>query len=98
VRNDDNWQEWDFPKLVEALRKWTERNTLQIKDHDNKNDSKFTYRGGKLSGQRDRAFQARQSEVKRVCVYAKVESIDQRIVIRLYKRSTCVSIARVLNI
>jgi hypothetical protein len=69
VRNDDNWQEWDFPKLVEALRKWTERNPLQIKDHDNKNDSKFTYRGGKPSGQRDRAFQARQSEVKRVCVY-----------------------------
>jgi hypothetical protein len=44
VRNDDNWQEWDFPKLVEALRKWTERNPLQIKYHDNKNDSKFTYR------------------------------------------------------
>jgi hypothetical protein len=21
VRNDDNWQEWDFPKLVEALSK-----------------------------------------------------------------------------
>ena len=22
VRLDDNWQEWRFPQLVEALRKW----------------------------------------------------------------------------
>ena len=26
VRTDDNWQEWGFPKLVNALKKWTERN------------------------------------------------------------------------
>ena len=28
VRLDDKWQEWGFPKLVEALSKWTERNPL----------------------------------------------------------------------
>ena len=28
VRTDDNWREWDFPKFVEALRKWTERNYI----------------------------------------------------------------------
>ena len=28
VRLDDMWQEWGFPKLVEALSKWTERNLL----------------------------------------------------------------------
>ena len=26
VRMDDDWQEWKFPQLVEALRKWCERN------------------------------------------------------------------------
>ena len=26
VRTDDNWQEWGFPKLVNALKQWTERN------------------------------------------------------------------------
>ena len=29
VRMDDNWQEWKFPNLVEALRKWTERNPIK---------------------------------------------------------------------
>lgn len=28
VRLDDLWQEWGFPKLVEALSKWTKRNPL----------------------------------------------------------------------
>ena len=26
VRLDDDWQDWGFTQLVEALRKWTERN------------------------------------------------------------------------
>ena len=26
VRTDDNWQDWKFPHLLEALRKWTTRN------------------------------------------------------------------------
>ena len=29
VRIDDDWQEWKFPQLVEALRKWTERNPVK---------------------------------------------------------------------
>ena len=28
VRLDTGWQEWTFPKLVEALREWTIRNPL----------------------------------------------------------------------
>ena len=28
VRNDDNWQEWEFPQLVRALEKWTQRNPI----------------------------------------------------------------------
>ena len=29
VRIDDDWQEWKFPQLVQALRKWTERNPVE---------------------------------------------------------------------
>ena len=28
VRDDDNWKNWIFPDLVEALRRWTERNPI----------------------------------------------------------------------
>ena len=30
VRTDDSWQEWKFPQLVEALRKWTEGNPPKL--------------------------------------------------------------------
>ena len=30
VRLDDYWQEWGFPQLVEALRKWCERNPVPL--------------------------------------------------------------------
>ena len=67
VRNDKDWQEWDFPRLVEALRQWVERNPVSKKD--DKHDSKSGYRGGRSTGYRDRAYHAKQSETKRVCVY-----------------------------
>ena len=28
VRDDEKWKEWTFPELVEALRKWTDRNPI----------------------------------------------------------------------
>ena len=34
VRTDDDWQTWDFPKFVDALHKWTERNPLHVKVND----------------------------------------------------------------
>ena len=36
VRTDDDWRQWNFVKLVEALRKWTERNPVKV--HDKLND------------------------------------------------------------
>ena len=30
VRTDDDWQERDFPRFIEALRKWTERNPIDL--------------------------------------------------------------------
>ena len=29
IRTDDEWREWDFPKLVGASREWTFRNPLR---------------------------------------------------------------------
>ena len=28
VRDDDQWHAWEFPQLVEAIRRWTERNPI----------------------------------------------------------------------
>ena len=30
MRLDDNWQDWGFCELIEARRKWTERNSKII--------------------------------------------------------------------
>ena len=32
VRIDDDWQEWGFPQMTEALRKWCERNPVPPSD------------------------------------------------------------------
>ena len=32
VRLDDDWQQWGFDKLVDALRKWCDRNPVQASD------------------------------------------------------------------
>ena len=39
VRTDDDWQDWDFPKFVTALRKWTERNPVPVKSIDKSQES-----------------------------------------------------------
>ena len=32
VRSDDDWQEWTYVELVEALKKWTEKNLVPSTD------------------------------------------------------------------
>ena len=50
VRTDDEWQMWDFPQLVKALRKWTERNPVpQEKPQDFKFQSSHMKRGKTFS-------------------------------------------------
>ena len=66
VRTDDNWREWSFPKFVEALRKWTERNPIPAESESPEKlpDRKET------PLPRDRSFQAQQKDKRvRVCVY-----------------------------
>ena len=57
VRTDDSWREWNFPKLVDELRKWTERNPIQFKQSD--------------KPWRDKNFQTQQERdgKNRGCVY-----------------------------
>ena len=61
VRTDDNWQEWKFTHLVEALRKWTERNPLPM-DHERSEhfDEKFNHKQPK----RDRIFQSQTARLE----------------------------------
>lgn len=64
VRTDDDWQEWDFPKLLEALRKWTIRNPPKLE----KRYSQERLTLPKLT--KSKAYQASQQEPKRrPCVF-----------------------------
>ena len=86
VRTDDNWREWGFPKFVEALRKWTERNPIPS---EREPPEKLPDRK-KPHFPRDRSFQAQQKEERvRGCVYCEkpdhksvncktVASVDER--------------------
>ena len=39
VRTDDYWQEWHFPKFVDALQKWTERNPIPVRSSERTHES-----------------------------------------------------------
>ena len=61
VRLDDDWQDWGLTQLVEALRKWTERNPKILVAPDKKL-------------KRDKMYHTRENEHKsRVCVYCNKE-------------------------
>ena len=62
VRTDDDWQNWKFPELIEALRKWTERNPLKRDQELDRSNQRWS--------NRSKNFQTRQQEHKsRSCVY-----------------------------
>ena len=66
VRTDDEWQMWDFPQLVEALRKWTERNPVpQEKPQDFKFQSSHVKRGKTFSTRQEE----KEGRAPRECVY-----------------------------
>ena len=57
VRLDDEWQEWGFPQMLEALRKWCDRNPLPSSEQP-------------ILKVRDKLYNSRQEEWKpRPCVY-----------------------------
>ena len=74
VRMDDDWQEWGFSQLIEALRKWCERNPVQ--SSGSKHDDCTNERSSNQQ-RRERIYQVKQREWKpRSCVYC--EMTDHR--------------------
>ena len=62
VRTGDYWQSWKFPQLIEALRKWTERNPLRREQESDKLNQRCL--------NKSKSFQMRQHEQKITsCVY-----------------------------
>ena len=82
VRTDDSWREWNFPKLVDELRKWTERNPIQLKQSD--------------KPWRDKNFQIQQDRDgrNRGCVYCgkqEHKSVDCKTVVTVDDRKKVLS-------
>lgn len=82
VRTDDSWREWNFPKLVDELRKWTERNPIQLKQSD--------------KPWRDKNFQIQQDRDgrNRGCVYCgkqEHKSVDCKTVVSVDDREKVLS-------
>eukprot|EP00795_Rhopilema_esculentum_P001423 gene1423-15844_t len=68
VRTDDSWQNWGFPQLVDALRRWTERNPIPLDDRGA--GPNFTEMNKPRFNKQEKMFQAKQYDFKsRPCVY-----------------------------
>ena len=61
VRRDDNWNNWGFNELIEAIRKWTERNPAE---RFGRPDRPF-----KEQHQSEDIIQTHQNTKTRECVY-----------------------------
>ena len=82
VRTDDSWREWNFPKLVDELRKWTERNPIQSKQS--------------AKPWRDKNFQIQQERDGKIrgCVYCgkqEHKSVDCKTVVTIDDRKKVLS-------
>ena len=84
VRLDEDWQDWGFSQMIEALRKWCERNP--VGPEDQKYKSKLP---------KDKSFQANQGEWKpRPCVYCEStqhKSVDCKTVTSVTERRKVLS-------
>ena len=68
VRDDDYWQDWKFPELVESLRRWTERNPAA----DSRSDRFQRHEGHKWIPNRERVYRTGDQNVQMggaSCVY-----------------------------
>ena len=77
VRTDDNWQDWDFPHLLEALRTWIIRNPPKHHEERQSQDKLPPHKPMKPFLPKNRSYQTRQEEPKgRRCVYC--ESVNHQ--------------------
>ena len=76
VQTDDNWQDWDFLHLLEALRKWTIRNPSKHREERQSQDKLPPHKPMKPFLPKNRSYQTRQEEPqRRPCIYCK--SVNQ---------------------
>ena len=69
VRGQDNWQDWDLPQLVVALKKWRDINTMDNPPVNYKSEQNKP--PPKRSGSRSNLYHAKDGErKKRACVYS----------------------------
>ena len=61
VRRDDNWKSWEFNEMIEAIRKWTERNPTERFE---RSDRQF-----KEQHQIEDIMQTHQNTKTRECIY-----------------------------
>ena len=66
VRTDDDWQEWDFRDLIEALRKWTDRNPISTNNIDQK--LQYNLQDNHPGYRREKLLQTSQMDVRN-CIF-----------------------------
>ena len=66
VRGDTGWQDWDFPRLIVALKKWKDINPLEDSETSRKSPSPKSFRKIKfyhtkaVNGVNEHAFTAKK--------------------------------------
>ena len=89
VRTNDNWQEWGFTQLVNALRRWTERNPISQDERGARTNFRET---SQSTQKREKFFQVRQEWKRRPCIYCEGDdhkSVECNKVIEIAQRKEC---------
>ena len=89
VRTDDTWQEWGFPRLVNALRRWTEQNPISQEERGASTNFWETSQG---SQKREKFFQVRQEWKRRSCIFCEGDdhkSVECKKAIEIAQRREC---------
>ena len=89
VRTDDSWQEWGFPQLVNALRRWTERNPISQEERGLSTNFREANQG---TQKREKFFQVRQEWKRRPCIYCEGDdhkSVECKKVTEITQRREC---------
>ena len=77
VRDDENWKQWNFPDLVDALRRWTERNPVDPNKENQPPRDREKNSGRAVRGARDPLLNTGQNppagDRKVKCVYCSEE-------------------------
>ena len=64
IQTDDNWQEWDSWSLIKAIRNWTDRNPVPLKDKQKLNPT-----------EKQRLYQTGQYDwTQKFCIYCSKKS------------------------